>query len=147
TDGFRRANPNGMSNEQVFHAYDVSHTKAGDMVDKLRKDLAKILERAPTEQEARFQYVVLLDDFSASGTSFIRQGQGGVWEAKIPKIIASLEQSESLGNAVADKDVVVMIVLYVAANQACEYIEKHLKTLTFSKGEIRFTVVHKLGVG
>lgn len=147
TDGFRRANPNGMSNEQVFHAYDVSHTKADDMVVKLRKDLTQILERAPTEQEARFQYVVLLDDFSASGTSFIRQAPDGAWDAKIPKIIASLEQSASLGNAVADSGVVVMIVLYVAANQAVDYIEKHLKTLTFSKGEIRFTVVHRLGAG
>ena len=147
TDGFRRANPNGMSNEQVFHAYDVSHTKAGDMVDNLRKDLTQILERAPTDQEAKFQYVVLLDDFSASGTSFIRQTPEGVWEAKIPKIIASLDQSETLGNAVADSGVVVMIVLYVAADQACQYIEERLKTLTFSKGEIRFTVVHKLGAG
>jgi hypothetical protein len=73
TDQFRRANPHDISNEQVFHAYDVSNVKAESMVEKLKKDLQKTLEREVSDEEATFQNVVLLDDFSASGTSAIRR--------------------------------------------------------------------------
>lgn len=145
TDGFRRANPNAMSNEQVFHTYDLSDPKADDLVKELRKDLTEILGRAPTEEEAKFRYVILLDDFSASGTSFIRQSDDGGWHAKIPKITQALDQSGKLEKAVAGEGVVVMIVLYIAADQAIEYIEEKLKGLPFSKGEVRLTVIHRLG--
>lgn len=147
TDGFRRANPEAMSNEQVFHTYDLSATKADDMVAKLRKDLARILGREPTEEEAKFRYVFLLDDFSASGTSFIRQAEDGAWEAKIPKITQALEKAEELGMAVASEGVKIKIVLYIAADQAIEYIDDHLKELPFSKGEVGLTVIHRLGPG
>lgn len=72
TDQFRRANPQDISNEQVFHAYDISSAKAETMIVKLKKDLGQILGREPSAEEASFQYVVLADDFSASGTSAIR---------------------------------------------------------------------------
>lgn len=145
TDWFRRANPQDMSNEQVFHAYDVSDAKTEGMVKDLRKHLAKILERDATEEEARFRYVVLLDDFSGSGTSFIREDGAGGWTGKIAKIVANLMTTGNLGGAVADEEVKIIIVLYVAADQAIDHIEKHLPKLTFGKGGIAFHVVHKLG--
>lgn len=145
TDGFRRANPEAMSNEQVFHTYDLSATKADDMVAKLREDLEKILGREPTEEEAKFKYVFLLDDFSASGTSFIRSSDDGSWSAKIPKITQALEQPDKLGKAVAGEGVTIKIVLYIAADQAIDYIDEKLQSLPFSKGEIGLTVIHRLG--
>ena len=45
TDRFRRVNAESISHEQVFHAYDVSDRKAGDMVVKLRQDLEKVLDK------------------------------------------------------------------------------------------------------
>lgn len=147
TDWFRRANPQDMSNEQVFHAYDVSDAKTEGMVADLRKDLGQILDRDITDEEAVFQYVVLLDDFSASGTSAIREDGNGGWKGKISRIIESLEQDSNLGGAIAAQGVVVMIVLYVAADQAIEHIEARLPQLAFSKGAIQFRVVHKLGPG
>jgi hypothetical protein len=145
TDWFRRANPQDMSNEQVFHAYDVSDAKTEGMVDDLRKHLAKILERDATEEEAKFRYVVLLDDFSGSGTSFVRENGKGGWTGKIAKIVDNLMTASNLGGAIAGKEVKVIIVLYVAADQAIAHIVDHLPKLTFGKGTIDFHVVHKLG--
>ena len=41
TDRFRRVNPDAISHEQVFHAYDVSDSKAGDLTKKLRRDVSQ----------------------------------------------------------------------------------------------------------
>lgn len=146
TDQFRRANPQDISNEQVFHAYDVSAAKADNLVKKLGKELRGTLGREPTAEEARFQYVVLLDDFSASGTSAIRRdGQAATgWDGKIPRIIEELERADELGSAIAASDVRVMVVIYVASGQAIEHIGGLLSDLSFSKGSIEFHVVHRL---
>lgn len=146
TDWFRRANPQDMSNEQVFHAYDVSDAKTDNMMGKLKKHLVKILGRDPTPQENRFRYVVLLDDFSGSGTSFIREDPDtGGWDGKIFKIVQNLTSSGNLGGAIADEGVKVIIILYVAAEQAITHIEERLAKLKFAKGTIVFRVVHRLG--
>ena len=145
TDWFRRANPLEMSNEQVFHAYDVSDAKAEDLNGHLRKDLMEILGREPTDEEARFQYVVLLDDFSASGTSALREDNAGGWTGKIAKVVELLEQDSRLGATVAAEGVRLMVVLYVAADQAIDHIKERLPKLTFSKGTLHFDVIHRLG--
>ena len=145
TDWFRRANPQDMSNEQVFHAYDVSEGKTGDMAKKLKSALSQILDRDPTDEESRFEHVVLLDDFSASGTSAIRRDDDGLWDGKIPKIVAMLDADGGLGSAIADAGVTLVIVVYVASEQAILHTRELLESLTFSKGSILFDVVHRLG--
>lgn len=145
TDWFRRANPQDMSHEQVFHAYDVSDDKTDGMIEDLEKHLGAILDRPPTEDEARFRYVVLLDDFTGSGTSFIREDGKGGWTGKIAKIIRNLASDGNLGGAIADAGVKVVIVLYVASEQAIGYIRSRLSELAFDKGTIEFRVIHELG--
>jgi hypothetical protein len=144
TDQFRRANPQDISNEQVFHAYDISDAKAETMIGKLKKDLCAILRREPSDDEARFQYVVLADDFSASGTSAIRF-KDGQWDGKIPRIVEDLLSDKGLGLAIACEDVKVVVVLYVAADQAIGTIGRLLDQLEFPKGSISFEVVCRLG--
>ncbi|MFK5108479.1 hypothetical protein ACI394_28465, partial [Klebsiella pneumoniae] len=90
--------------------------------------------------EAKFRYVVLLDDFSGSGTSFVREDGSGGWTGKIAKIVENLMTAGNLGGAIADGDVKVIIVLYVAADQAIDHIEQHLPKLSFGKGTIAFHV-------
>lgn len=145
TDWFRRANPS-ISNEQVFHAYDVSEVKSSDMVENLKKDLEEMSGTAPAGNDALFETVVLLDDFTASGTSAIRYNkEAGKWEGKIPKIIEDLERDEErLGASVVD-GVKVIIIAYIASEQAIAHIGEHLPKLPFSKGTVEFEVVCKLG--
>ena len=145
TDRFRRVNAPAISHEQVFHAYDVSQRKADDMVERLRGDLADIMRCEPSSQQARFRYVVLLDDFSASGFSYIRNDpSSGQWQGKIPKIVTELRSSEGLGGCIADTDVRVMVVLYIASKQAKEQIQDALAELSFEKGTVSLHVVFEL---
>lgn len=145
TDRFRRVNSHAISHEQVFHAYDVSHKKAGGMREKLKHDLTNILGQEPRSEEAVFKYVVLLDDFTASGTSYIREGESAdQWEGKIPKIISELEKSDGLGSSIATQGVRVLVVLYIASEQAIRHIGEAVKKLKFAKGTIELQVVFRL---
>lgn len=143
-DWFRRANPS-ISNEQVFHAYDVSEVKSSDMVENLKKDLTEMIGIEPTGDSALFETVVLLDDFTASGTSAIRYDEEKEeWKGKIPKIIEELEKPERLGASVI-QGVKVIIIAYIASEQAMEHIRKMLPMLPFAKGTVEFRVVCELG--
>lgn len=145
TDRFRRANPQSISHEQVFHAYDMSRHKADGMKNELKKDLATILNRDATDTEAAFRYVVLLDDFTASGTSYIRRNEKDEqWEGKISRIIAELDKSQGLGGCIADSGVHVLVVIYIAADQAIKHITDQLAKLPFNKGSIELDVVFRL---
>lgn len=146
TDRFRRANPLAISNEQIWHAYDISQAKAEDLKQELKKDLDKLDtdDNKEAKTEALFSTVVLLDDFTASGTSYIRQKNDGTWGGKIPKILQALEADESLSTLIQPDGIKVIIILYVAAPQAVEYIEKQIPRFCFSRGDIEFRVVHRL---
>lgn len=144
TDWFRRANPS-ISNEQVFHAYDISEVKSSDMVDELRKDLTEMTGSEPKGDAALFENVVLLDDFTASGTSAIRfDEKKKEWKGKIPKIIEDLENASRLGATVI-QGVKVTIIAYIASDQAITHIRKMLPQLPFAKGTVEFNVVCELG--
>ncbi len=144
TDWFRRANPM-ISNEQVFHAYDVSQVKAANMLEKLKKDLTKMTGTAPDGDAALFEQVVLLDDFTASGTSAIRYDKvQEKWEGKIPTITGALSDPELLGSCVVD-GARVTIIAYIASDQAIGHINGLLPKLPFTKGVIDFQVVCRLG--
>lgn len=147
TDQFRRAHPQDITHEQVFHAYDMSSPKAKGFTEKLQKDLSTISGAEVPDDQAKFEYVVLLDDFTASGTSYLREGKNGDWDGKIAKIIRELDSDELLGSLVAQSGVSVLVVIYIAADQAIEHIEKRLDQLPFSKGSIEFKVVHRLNSG
>lgn len=145
TDRFRRVNAGSISHEQVFHAYDVSDTKADDLSAKLRGDLAGVLDREPTPEEGRFRYVVLLDDFTASGLSYIRWDKDAEeWTGKIPRIIGQLGRSDGLGQCIADGGVRVLVVLYMASRQAIKQIQESLDGIGFEKGRIELRVVFAL---
>lgn len=144
TDLFRRANPQIFSNEQVSHNYEISGTKALDMGRKLKKDLAKILGADPDEVQSRFECVLLLDDFSASGTSYIRPDMLEQWKGKIWRVVQMLDEGGELSDLVAPSEVHVMVILYVAAPQAIAHITSLLNELPFARGKIELHVVHRL---
>ena len=144
TDQFRRANPLVISNEQIWHAHDISEAKAEDMKKKLEEDLEKLGVGKEKTTKAVFSTVVLLDDFTASGTSYIRQKDKESWGGKIPKILQALGDDEELGTLLQPTDVKVIVILYVAAQQAIEHIEQQISQIGFDRGEIEFQMVHRL---
>jgi hypothetical protein len=143
TDVFRRAYPE-ISNEQIWHAYDVSDEKAKSMGNKLVKELTAQLGRNPTDEEGRFHTVCLLDDFTASGRTYIRR-EGEGWDGKIPRIVKQLSTAgDALCDLVATQGVTMIVCIYVASNQAIRHLRDHLQSFTFGKGKIELCVVYEL---
>jgi hypothetical protein len=143
TDRFRRANP-GISNEQIWHAYDFSAEKARDFKRKLGKDLAGRLGRDPTETEAKYHTVCLLDDFTASGRTYLRE-EDGQPDGKIAKIYKKLKDPTSeYADFVTQGEVDLLIVIYVAADQAVAYLRHELTRLLGLDARRVLQVVHRL---
>jgi hypothetical protein len=141
TDAFRRAHPY-ISNEQLWHAYDISDDKAASMGRKLTESLRLQLERDPDELESRFHTICLLDDFTASGTSYIRE-KDGVWAGKIPSILENLTSDTALNKIVARGPLQIIVCIYVAAEQAVAHIRSHLDRYNFANGSVHLKVVHE----
>ncbi|WP_262267345.1 MULTISPECIES: phosphoribosyltransferase-like protein [Microvirga] len=107
-DIFRRAA--GLSNEQVWQAYEVGDPKA----KRFLKDLQK--EEGP---DARFETIFLIDDFTASGTSYIRKDDGN-WTGKIQKAV------NEIPSELVTPDREIHIILYIATTGALVHIGDHL---------------------
>ena len=84
TDILRRSA--GFNNEQVLTNYYPDGKKLKDMLDELRKD-----QKMKGIEEPFFRRIFLIDDFTASGKSFIRFDEsGGEYHGKLKRIIDEL---------------------------------------------------------
>jgi hypothetical protein len=130
TDIFRRANSGIISHEQVYLTYELSKTRAGKMQKDLEKDLSKMLNRDLEDSEKKFKRLFLLDDFSASGTSYLKL-DGMVLKGKISQLYESIFEESSDLSVAFDKDSLeVHIILYLCTEQAERQIKdlfKHLE--------------------
>lgn len=142
TDVFRRSNPN-ISHEQVFSYYDVSLERLQDSRLELKSSLKSILGRDPVDEELTFRHVFLMDDFSGSGSSFLRwKEEKGKFTGKIAKFF---ERVVDVPNSIVDSSATIHIVLYVATLQAQEEIEKQMCQF-FKDKSVRYSliIVHSL---
>ena len=97
-DALRRANPGSISNDQVVIATQIDDHKWSSLLDDLHKDLKKIRNGDMTKE--KFSRVYLIDDFTASGTSLIRDPDAnGTFKGKLAKFAESLAKVGSDGNA------------------------------------------------
>lgn len=132
TDAFRRFNPQ-LDNEQVWLTYSVSEEKYTDFADYLK-------QRSPNNPT--FNHLWLIDDFSASGKSFVRKDKKtGKWKGKIVKTLkAFLKQEITEGKEAATpilgEKCKVYIVLYIASSQAEEYFETEIEKLWKEQQEL-----------
>lgn len=120
TDLLRRANPRAIGNEQVIADYSALDVKARAALVPLRADLVTL--DVPDAGDARFTTVVLLDDFSASGVSCIRD------EGTAGKVARIAERLAALGD-VLDHDLEIHIVFYVATSRALRYLREGVANL------------------
>lgn len=82
-DVFRRYNEGKVSNEQVVAFSEISEDKWDDLQTELWKSLARL---GPSRDDACFEAVCLVDDFSGSGSSLIRYDEKvSKWKGKIEK--------------------------------------------------------------
>ena len=129
TDVFRRANPQ-LSHEQVRQSHELSDKRVDKLLQKLLSGLGGITGSSPDQGSCRFNTVVLLDDFSGSGLSYVRQDGNGSWDGKIGTFLtAMLSPQNELSRLVAIPDVEVVVVLYMATDYARRNIEERVAAI------------------
>jgi hypothetical protein len=134
TDILRRANPH-LQNEQVRQSHELSDERVQELKAELTNDLNKIYGRNPSPQEAVFRSVVLLDDFSASGLSYIRQKPDGSAAGKVGKFLISLQDhSKPLCNLFTGPGLEIILVLYMATQTAEQALSDNLAKLCTACG-------------
>jgi hypothetical protein len=83
-DTLRHANVGHITNEQLVLATQVDTDKWNDLLENLRDDLK--------DSTARFRLAYLIDDFSGTGTSFLRwDAKKGKWKGKLMRFRQSFE--------------------------------------------------------
>lgn len=127
TDVFRRFNPD-LSHEQVRQSHELAEERVDKLLGKLKEALGKILlsKDAASDEACRFRTIVLLDDLSASGYSYLRQ-ENGAWDGKIGTFLAGLfDPKNPVASLVKPADLDVVVVLYMATGAAVGAIKKGL---------------------
>lgn len=109
-DRLRRACPR-LSHEQFSLVPDMSDPLISDMRNQLEKALAKRSLPGP----AVFQHVLLVDDFSGSGFTLIRE-ENSAWEGKLIKAQAHIQRMQAL--SALETPAQVSLLLYVANGAA-----------------------------
>lgn len=121
-DILRRANAGRISQEQVVPMMNVDKQKW--------EDLGQELCEAQGE-DARFDRVYLIDDFTASGTTFIREVEGK-WKGKLKKFNALVVEARAVAKTAGvafpiAENYTVHIHHYVSTNQARAALDKRVK--------------------
>ncbi|HYG34746.1 MAG TPA: hypothetical protein VEC99_08185 [Clostridia bacterium] len=127
TNELRRSSNGGISNEQIWQAYELGEAKAEDMLEELSKALG---DRRTPSQEDKFSIIWLVDDFSGSGNTYIRYDSiDRRFKGKIKKIYERI-----LDGLVNPCYYEVSLLLYVATRQAIDHIEYWSECFTSEYG-------------
>ena len=128
-DTIRHLNSRMLSNEQLVQGAQVDIDKWRDLLDNLRADLS--------DPCARFRLVYLIDDFSATGTSFLRpHSDGKTWRGKLCRFRDSVDNANRAltNDSVFNEDWQLCIHHYIASSRAEDAIQSRLKQATLSFG-------------
>lgn len=110
-DQFRRANP-----ALVHDQFSVTAEPPARVARGMRDDLAEWLRRTAPSVEPTFCHFVLVDDFSGSGYTALRQGPDGAWSGKLHHVKHALDQLVAAD--MAAPEYTVDVVLYTASETA-----------------------------
>lgn len=128
-DAFRRTNRD-LDHEQIWQTHELSKLRVKELVEKLTLQVRKIQHDGTGDGEYRFRTIVLLDDFSGSGSSYYMPKPDGTIGGKVAKFFnALMNDREDPAALVASDDLVVFILLYVATDQALDHLAKYSQKL------------------
>ncbi|REJ91760.1 MAG: hypothetical protein DWQ35_13730 [Planctomycetota bacterium] len=115
---FRRANAGWIDNEQVVTAPRINEDKWGELLEDLRESVG--------DENARFEFIFLMDDFTASGTSLLRKPEKA-WKGKLFRFRKDV--SNVLATHFADP-VTIHVHHYLATEQARDSIDARNAQIT-----------------
>jgi len=145
TDVFRRNNPQ-LGHEQIRLSHELATERVEKLLQKLHEDIMKIQDTQPPLETCRFRTIVLLDDFSGSGFSYLRLDEQGRPDGKVADFVNSLFQPDSSNSRLIDlDDLEIVVVLYLATADAQSHLSAELQRLCSDKAvHARVLVVHLL---
>ncbi len=126
-DVFRRG-ARVINNEQVLISYEIKEERMKSIISKMKKDTACFYEKYRLEGMCpdNILNVFLMDDFSGSGISYLRQEEdedkNRIWDGKIVKVIQQLEKQMKNIN-----DITIHVILYLATQKARKHIEEYVE--------------------
>jgi hypothetical protein len=124
-----------LQNEQIRQSHELAAERIEDLKNELTKDLTKLYGRALPDSECVFRSVVLLDDFSASGLSYIRKKVDGSAAGKVGKFLNTLHDSSApISKLFTNKNLEVVLVLYMATETAARVLSEGLSELCKAQG-------------
>lgn len=127
-DLLRRSSPR-INNEQVLTTYSIS----GEKIDDLLKELKKLKHKANS-----FNTFFLVDDFTASGTSYFRRTEKGAWKGKIYKFLKSILPKGDNEKLKADEIIHIHIIFYIATVDALSKLRTNIEEFQNEHPEILF---------
>lgn len=131
---FRRANRE-LNNEQIWQTHEISPPRVSELLGKLAEHEGVLAGAGRPRADARFRTVVLLDDFSASGTSYYRTKSDGTPGGKIASFHKAItDPAEPLSRLVDPSGIEVIVLLYIATDSARDHLIRHLDPLSQSGG-------------
>ena len=130
-DEFRRANTGKISHEQIYQTYELSEARAEKMQKELIEDFPGLFGREIAAGESSFQRLFLLDDFSASGTSYLKyDAEKDKLKGKIAGLYDSVFSEDSNLSKIFDIDnLQVYVIIYLCTEQAKKAIESNFDKL------------------
>lgn len=113
-----------LSNEQVILTYEIGSPKATALIDDLTKD----------NYPGRFTSFFLIDDFTASGTSYFRK-ENSEWKGKIWKTLNSLLINGDLYDLADHSNAIeIHIIFYLATKSAMVNLEDRISLWQAEQG-------------
>jgi len=123
-DTFRRANPD-LNHEQIWQTHELSGERVKKLLEKLSKHLSEIA--GGTGATAKFSTIVLLDDFSASGTSYYAKSDSGPPGGKIATFLQALaDEQGALRQLCSPNGVEIIVLIYMATEHAIQHLRSSL---------------------
>jgi hypothetical protein len=124
-DSFRRSN-HELNHEQISQTHELANDRIDDLLTKLTEHTAKIAGEGGTPSKS-FCSIVLLDDFSASGSSYFAFKADGTAKGKVAKFLHVLaDTKEPLHRLVSPQGIDLVILIYVATEKALEHLRTSL---------------------
>jgi hypothetical protein len=138
-DTFRRANRD-LNHEQIWQTYELSDQRVSKLLKKQGEHLRQITGGDPAPTECKIRTLVLLDDFSASGTSYYARPASAAAGGKVVDLFADLcDPSKPASRLVDLQNLEVILLLYLATEQALEHLQEGSRA-TWGAKNIRWSV-------
>lgn len=132
-DVFRRYNEGTVNNEQVVAMIEISALKQAKLKEKLQERLDAIKSTAP----ATFEWVCLIDDFTASGTTSIRDEGNGKWGGKVQRFIEEVDKTREKAPLIT-RDAHIQVHHYLASKAANIKVSDLLERFQAQSSGVRF---------